>query len=218
MPKQNAKLYVGLLGVFVSVLLIITAVMSCGQPTSEPPQESSPAPTQIPKPEPPKEPSPAPTLVPTPEPTPEPSQEPSPTQTPESELPTVPTVLIEEVTTTVGAKCTVRIVFLNATDGLSGYMIRFFLVNSEVAQITNVVLPDFGSTESSNLPNNTVEIAALDVHDIVGIGTEEALLATLELEGLNSGNSGIALEIIAMENDNSNPVEPRILPGSIEVR
>lgn len=198
MSKQNVKLYVGLLAVFVSVLLIITTVMSCRQPTSELPQEPSPAPTLVP--------------------TPEPSQEPSPTQTPESAPPMVPTVLIEEVTTTVGAKCTVRIVFLNAADGLSGYMIRVFLVNSEVAQITNVVLPNFGSTESSNLPNNTVEIAALDVHDIVGIGTEEALLATLELEGLNSGNSGIAIEIIAMENDNSNPVEPRILPGSIEVR
>ena len=43
-------------------------------------------------------------------------------------------------------------------------------------------------------------------------------MATLELEGLSSGNSGIAVEIMAMENDSNNPIEPRILPGSIVVR
>lgn len=129
----------------------------------------------------------------------------------------MPTVSIEEVTTTVGVRCTVKIVFLNATYGLSGYMIRVFLVDPEVAQITNVVLPDFGSTASSYLPNNIIEIAALDLHDIVGIGSQEAVLAILQLEGLSSGNSGIAIEIISMENDNNNPIEPRILPGYIEV-
>ncbi len=179
MQKQNVKL---LLVMFVSVLLIIATAISCGQPTSEPPQE------------------------------------PSITTTPQSAPPTVPAVSIEEVTTTVGARSTVKVVFLNATDGLSGYMFRVFLINPEVAQITNVVFPDFGSTESSSLPNTTVEIAALDLRDIVSIGTEEVLLATLELEGLNSGNSGIAIEIMAMENDNNSPVEPRILPSSIEVR
>ncbi|MFC1977411.1 hypothetical protein ACFLWS_04000 [Chloroflexota bacterium] len=181
MLKQNVKLDVGALVVFVLTLLIVTSVMSCGQPTSEV------------------------------------TQEPSPAQTPKSSPPTVPTVSIEEGTTTVGTKCTVRIVLLNATDGLSGYMIRVFLVNPEVAQITDIVLPSFASAKFSNLPANTVEIATLDLGDIVGIGTEETSLATLELEGLNLGNSGIAIEITAMEDDSNNPIEPRILPGYVEV-
>lgn len=155
-----------------------------------------------------------------PEPATAPALEPIPDLKPPLEpiSPAGPTISIGDATTTIEGVVTIDISIDGVTEGISGYDLTVLLTGDSVAQIVDVVLPDFGLTDISELPSNTVTIMAVDLKDIVPSGTKKALLATVKLQGIGLGTSTIDVIVNAMDDDDGNPIEPYVSTGTIEVR
>ena len=132
--------------------------------------------------------------------------------------PTGPSVSVGEARTTVGEVVTVEITIDGAAGGISGYDLTVSLTDEGVAQIVDVVLPDFGLTDIGKLPSNKVTIRAVDLKNIIPSGTEEYLLTILKLQGMGLGTSTITVTIHAMDDDAGNTIEPHVTSGTIEVR
>lgn len=128
-----------------------------------------------------------------------------------------PIVSIGEARIEVDEIGTVEVAIREATAGLSGYDITVSLSDDEVAEIVGIVMPDFGLTDETISSPSSARIRAVDLNEIVPLGTSEAQLAVLEVKGLKPGISEVTASIYAMDDDNGDPIEPRILWGSVRV-
>jgi len=122
-----------------------------------------------------------------------------------------------EMTVPVDDSTAIELKLHNIDKGLSGYDVTISVENEELAEVVNVVLPNFGITEVGDLPNSSVRIRVIDLNDIISLQMEEALLATLELEGMKPGTSEIVVSIRTMDDDNGNALEPEVIQGSVRV-
>lgn len=127
-------------------------------------------------------------------------------------------ISIGEVKIEVGDEVAADISTRGAIGGLSGYDLNVSITDEAVAEIVDVVFPNFGLTSISELPSSTVRIMAVDLNDIVPPRTEEALLATLKLRGIVAGTSKIHIIVHAMDDDKGAPVEPHFSLDSIVVQ
>jgi len=134
-----------------------------------------------------------------------------------NEIQTNPVVTIGDAKTMVNEVGNVEITIHEATTGLAGYHITVSLSDDQVAEVVDIVLPDFGLTDEAISSPSTARIRAVDVKDIVPFGTNEARLAVLKVKGWKSGISEVLVTVYAMDDDNGDPIEPRIVPGSVEV-
>ncbi len=162
-------------------------------------------------------PAPTPAPVPAPSPAPSPAPGPAPTPSPSFKPQTGSTISLGELETAVGEIGSVEITITGLTNGLSGYDLIISLSDKAVAKIVDVELPDFALLDVNKLSSSEVAIRAVDLKDIVPSGKAQTLLATLRIEGIELGMCTIDLIVNAMDDDDGNPMEPRILPGYIEV-
>lgn len=127
------------------------------------------------------------------------------------------TLRVAEVVTTVDGCINVDVTIHQASQGLSGYDMTISLVDAEVATIDSVDLPEFGLSDASRPSPGTTKIRVADLNDLITFETSEARLVTLQLKGSKPGTSEIIVALNAMDDDNGDPIEPRIVSGSVKV-
>jgi hypothetical protein len=91
----------------------------------------------------------------------------------------------------------------NAPTGLTGYDITATIQNSSVGRVLSASIPSWGVIQSiSSTPSSSVTLIAVDLHDQIKPGATNVLLFTLEVEGLQSGSTSLALTLNQMDDNN----------------
>ena len=126
-------------------------------------------------------------------------------------------ISIDDGETTVGEATDVSITLGDAETGLSGYDITVSVANDRIAQIVDVVLPNFGLEEFGELPSTSIRIKAVDLKDIISPVPGEVTLATVTVKGISQGGTTVSLTVRAMDDDSGNPIQTEVLHGQISI-
>ena len=126
-------------------------------------------------------------------------------------------ITIADAIGNVGQVVPVDVAIFEARTGISGYAIAVSVADPSVARITNVSLPEFGLTQVSPLPSSSVDIMAVDLPGLLEGDIDEAWLATLYIEMLKAGTTGLTLELRSIDDDDGNIVMPQLVSGTISV-
>jgi PGF-CTERM protein len=113
---------------------------------------------------------------------------------------------------------TITISLSEAPQGLSGYNITISLINSGVADITNVEFPSWAALSyNSDLPADTVSMSAIDLNDQIGPGAGNIEFGTITVTGVAAGESGIGIAVNRIDDENGTRYTPAIEAGTIIV-
>ena len=128
------------------------------------------------------------------------------------------TINVDRVSLGVGEIGSVNVIIDYLKSGLSGYNITVWLSNPEIAEIIAVEFPGWATLkDNSTLPADFVWIKAADLQGKVNPGDSNVALAILKIKGKSLGKTGINVNVIKMDDDDSNPIEVTTISGEIEV-
>lgn len=107
----------------------------------------------------------------------------------------------------------------SAPNGLAGFNVTYQLANPEVAAITDVQFSgEYGITiQDIGENNNSVTVRAVDLQQNYEPGATDVPLATLQVEGEQTGESQIVVESTNLDDDDGNDINPATDPGVIAV-
>ncbi len=153
------------------------------------------------------QPEPAPTLTPAPTPT----STPAPTPTP---LPVTPpsALLVPEAQARVGGSTDVALVLDTAPYGVSGFDLVVTLDGDGVAQVAEVLTPEYGVALGEVVSEYQAHIRAADVADLIGQGDTQVVLGWVKVKGVGVGSTKVNVRALRMDDDRGVPVKPA--PGS----
>ena len=119
---------------------------------------------------------------------------------------TDPTVRVDGGTTGVNETTTVDVVLTSAPNGLSGYRLNVSVADGGVARIESANYSDrLGLTSDPTIGSNgsVVSLYAVDVGRSVEPGASNVTLATVEIAGVEPGETRLTLEPGPFEGDNN---------------
>lgn len=100
--------------------------------------------------------------------------------------------------------------------GLSGSNITISVSDPKIAEITAVLIPDWGTlNRKSTAPSNSVWIEAVDVSKKVNPGDKNVLLGTITLTGKMVGTTNLSILPTEIDDDNGNPINPVVIAGNV---
>lgn len=126
-------------------------------------------------------------------------------------------VEVGDRTVRAGGITSVPVMLTSAPGGLSGYLFEISVDDSNVARITDVDFPEFGLVAEAQSDGSRIRIAAADLFKLVEDGAANANLATISVEGLGLGASGLRISVLGMDDDAGMPLTPEAVAGAITV-
>ncbi|WP_298667788.1 fasciclin domain-containing protein [uncultured Methanofollis sp.] len=132
----------------------------------------------------------------------------------------VPVLFFEPQNASVKAGSTTEysLILNTAPDGLAGYTLNIDSGAEGVAEIVNVSYPDWAvPTNTSALPDTTVEIKAGDMMDTIVAGATNVSLANITVLGAMEGQTNLSVEVVRMTADGGGPIMPDMVAASINV-
>jgi hypothetical protein len=128
------------------------------------------------------------------------------------------TLSISDAAVAKGETATILLLLDEVPDGLSGYNLTVSLTNTAAADITGVEFPDWAALhENSPLPDDSVQLQAIDLNEEVDAGATNVELAQITVTGVAPGQSGITVSVELMDNDAAEPMAPEIVEGTLVV-
>ena len=79
----------------------------------------------------------------------------------------------------MGETVSMDVVMYNSSNGVAGFAIDAFVVDTDIAQIVDVELPKYGLTRIGDLPAPSVEIAVADLMGLLAGASPQRVIATL---------------------------------------
>ncbi|WP_342676812.1 fasciclin domain-containing protein [Methanofollis sp. UBA420] len=132
----------------------------------------------------------------------------------------VPEIFFEPQNASVDVGGTVEyaLILNTAPDGLAGYTLNVDSGTEGVAEIVNVSYPDWAMpTNTSALPDTTVEIKAGDMMDNITAGATNVSLANITVLGVMEGQANLSVEVVRMTADGGGPIMPDMMTAAINV-
>jgi PKD repeat protein len=132
----------------------------------------------------------------------------------------VPVLFFEPLNASVDAGSIIEYALMlnTAPEGLAGYTLNVDAGAEGVAEIVNVSYPDWAMpTNTSTLPDTTVEIKAGDMMDNITAGATNVSLANITVRGVMEGQTNLSVEVVRMTADGGGPIMPEMMTASINV-
>ena len=126
-------------------------------------------------------------------------------------------VVAQDGQTTVGSMASVAVIISNAPVGVAGFSIEVSLSDPTVARIASVDFPEFGLTTVLPSSDSSVRFAAADLFRKIEAGGIDSVLGTVRIEGFAQGTTRVELNIIQMDDDNGDIMEPLTVAGTVNV-
>lgn len=117
----------------------------------------------------------------------------------------------------VGSSVSVPIILSDAPTGIGGYAIEVTLETPAVAEITDIVFPNFGLTDTTWVSSAKVLLQVADLNDLVSPGDTNITLANIVLSGSEVGSSSITASVLSLVDDAGSALTPAIQNGNISV-
>lgn len=116
-----------------------------------------------------------------------------------------------------GGAFLVPIVLDNAPTGLSGFVMDVSIDNPAIASIVGVDFPASFLTSQTPPTDSRWRLVAVDLQRLIERGATQATLATLRVQGHDAGTTKVHLQVVKMDDDDGNPMQPRVMPGTVTV-
>ncbi|KXA98141.1 hypothetical protein AKJ39_02470 [candidate division MSBL1 archaeon SCGC-AAA259J03] len=98
----------------------------------------------------------------------------------------------------------------SAPEGLSGFDILVSSENASIVEILSVSPPNWAGLSENETRDDTVLIRAVDLEKKVESGSENIGLGSLLLKSTSRGTTKITAEVVHMDDDEGNPIRPRL--------
>ena len=122
-----------------------------------------------------------------------------------------PAISIETGSVAAGETMAVPVVLTSAPDGLAGYQLELAVDDPAVARFENASYPDrLGLTTEPVISSDggTVTLEAADLDGQIEPGASDVTLATVQLAGVDGGETQVAVESSQVDADGGGVVEP----------
>lgn len=128
-------------------------------------------------------------------------------------------VQVDDASTQVDETTEVQVVLAAAPDGLAGFNLTVSVADSAVASVEGATVPDrFAPTETQvGDAERSVRVEAADIEERVQSGAEDVVLATVTIRGESDGISDLEVDVLRMDDDSGDPVEPATTAGRLTV-
>jgi len=131
-----------------------------------------------------------------------------------------PAISIETESIAAGETAAASVVLTSAPDGLAGYQIELAVDDRGVARFENASYPDrFGLTTDPVISSDggTVTLEAADLDGQIEPGASDVTLATVQLSGVDSGETRVTVASSQLDGDGGGVVEPATEPTALAV-
>lgn len=131
-----------------------------------------------------------------------------------------PTISVEAGSVAAGETTAVPVVLTSAPDGLAGYQLELALDDPEVARFENTSYPDrFGLTTEPLISSDggTVTLEAADLDGQIEPGASDVTLATVELTGVDGGETRVTVASSQVDADGGGAMEPATAATTVTV-
>ena len=129
-----------------------------------------------------------------------------------------PTIAVEDATVDPSETASADVTISEAPDGLSGFNVSVS-VDSDVAEITDATTDDAFALDTVEVADDgsDVHLMAVDLDREVGPSDEPAGLGTLEIEGVNPGETTLEVTVDAIDTDDGEPLDVATADGTVTV-
>lgn len=118
----------------------------------------------------------------------------------------------------VGGTTEYALILNTAPEGLAGYTLNVDSGVEGVAEIVNVSYPDWAMpTNTSALPDTTVEMKVGDMMDNITAGATNVSLANITVRGVMEGQTNLSVEVVRMTADGGGPIMPDMMTAALNV-
>lgn len=131
-----------------------------------------------------------------------------------------PTLVVSNETADPQSTATHRISLTDAPEGLAGFEVTLALEADGVATIGNASYPDrFGLTTDPvvSADEQTVTVEAIDLDDAVTSGETDVTLTTIDVTGVDHGETDLRVSDAQLDADGGDPVDPSRAAGTLTV-
>ncbi|WP_049922419.1 hypothetical protein [Halopiger djelfimassiliensis] len=131
-----------------------------------------------------------------------------------------PTLVVTDVTTEPESSGTHRIALTGVPDGLAGFKLTLALEEDGVGTVTNASYPDhFGMTTDPivSADDRRITVEAADLNDEITPGAADVTLATVDVTGVDDGETTLHVTDAQIDADGGSPVEPAFETGTLTV-
>ena len=92
------------------------------------------------------------------------------------------------------------------------------LSKAGVASIVGAELAEFGLASVEQISATEVRFRAADLAGIVEAGAVDSTLATLTVYGDKKGSTDVLINILRLDDEGGNPINPAVLTGTVSVK
>ncbi|WP_246998606.1 alkaline phosphatase PhoX [Halosolutus gelatinilyticus] len=125
------------------------------------------------------------------------------------------TIHVDSLAVGHGATGEVDLTLSSLPDGLAGGRITVSVEHVDVAEIVDASYhDDLDLTSDPVIDGSSVELRLADIEDEIGTG-RQVTLATIELEGVDTGTTDLTIDVHALDDDDGAAIEPDPRPGVV---
>lgn len=132
-----------------------------------------------------------------------------------------PGLVVDDATVESGERATHRIALTDAPDGLAGFELTVELSGDDgTATIANASYPDqYGPTTDPvvSADGQSVTVEAADLTDEVTPGASDVTLATVEVNGTDTGSTALEVAELQVDADGGDRIKPSLEAGTLTV-
>ena len=131
-----------------------------------------------------------------------------------------PVLVVADATVDPDSSATHRVSLTEAPEGLAGFKLTLAVENGDVATVANAGYPDHFELTSDpvvSADGETVTVEAADLGDEITAGATDVTLATIELTGVDDGETELRVTDLQVDADGGAAVDPTLEAGTLTV-
>lgn len=128
-----------------------------------------------------------------------------------------PRLILEDGEGLTGETIPLEMRLIDVPNGVSGLVIEVLSDDPEIAHITGVTLPEYGSTWIGTLPSPSVRITIIDASRLLEGAIAQQTVATIEVALIKAGRTEIIMDLRILDDDNRDAITPDIQPSRLIV-
>ncbi|ADB59525.1 hypothetical protein Htur_0627 [Haloterrigena turkmenica DSM 5511] len=131
-----------------------------------------------------------------------------------------PELVVSDATIEPESTESLRVSLTDVPDGLAGFKLTLAVDDGDVATVTNASYPDhFGLTTDPAVgaDGETITVEAADLGDAVTAGDADVTLATIDVAGVDDGQTDLRVTSMQVDDDDGGAIEPSLESGTLTV-
>ena len=128
-----------------------------------------------------------------------------------------PIITADAVIADAGGTVSVPIRLSDSMIGVAGFDIVVTASDPNVVEITGADFPGFGLTQDLLTSTTEIRLSAVDLMGVLQAGVTNALLVTVNLDAIVSGEATIAIEVVRLDDEDGFAMNPSTVSGTVTV-